>query len=242
VARRIVAGSLDDLWIQGDADAPLSVGIEIRDSSVSVSNVRVSGAGTGIKVSGTSSPAISASQITNNAGPGILVELSAAPRLDGNLIAANGNAKPGTAKPGVEVLDGGHPVLKNNGIVDNGAEPIWIHGVSFRNDDYEENYFGGLAPDEAIRLIVARAVSAGGSSATTPAANTTARGVGAGRSAVGTPSGSATAPGVNGTAPATSAAIPGVSAGRSSVTSPGGNAITPSVSAGKSSKKTGEHK
>jgi serine/threonine protein phosphatase PrpC len=169
VARHIVAGSLDDLWIQGDADAPLSVGIELSDSSVSVSHVKVSGAGTGIEVRGTSSPVISASQITNNAGPGILVQAPAAPRIDGNLIAANGNAKPGIAKPGVEVLDGAHPVLKNNGIVDNGAEPIWIHGAAFRNDDYVENYFGGLSTDEAIRLVSDKPpVTTGRSSAIAP--------------------------------------------------------------------------
>ncbi len=70
-----------------------------------------------------------------------------------NLIAANGNGTPGDARPGVEVLDKAHPLLKDNGIVDNGAEPIWIHGRAYQPADFEENFFGGLAAKKAIRLI-----------------------------------------------------------------------------------------
>jgi hypothetical protein len=44
-------------------------------------------------------------------------------------------------------------VLKNNGIVDNAAEAIWIHGHTYQPADYEENFFGDISPKEAIRLI-----------------------------------------------------------------------------------------
>jgi parallel beta helix pectate lyase-like protein len=104
-------------------------------------------------VRGASAPAITSSQITNNLGTGILVEPAASPRIVSNLIAANGNGKPGPVKPGVEVLEKAHPVLKNNGIVDNGAEPIWIHGRAYQAADFEENFFGGLPAKKAIRLI-----------------------------------------------------------------------------------------
>ena len=81
---------------------------------------------------GNSAPAITASQITNNLGAGILVSPGASPRIESNLIAANGNGQPARPKPGVEVLERAHPVLKDNAIVDNGAEPVWIHGTHIR--------------------------------------------------------------------------------------------------------------
>jgi len=158
VARKIDAGGVEGLWIQGDLEAPLSTGIEISDSSPSVSNVKVTGAGTGIEVRGASAPAIRSSQITNNLGAGILVSPAASPRIESNLIAANGNGtrlpnKQGDARPGVEVMEKAHPLLKDNGIVDNGAEPIWIHGRAYQPADFEENFFGGLPAKKAIRLI-----------------------------------------------------------------------------------------
>jgi parallel beta-helix repeat protein len=153
VARRIAAGTLEGVWIQGDLQAPLAAGIEIVDASPAISNVKITGAAVGILVRGSSSPSISSSQITNNLGAGIDIEKAANPHIESNLIAANGNGKPGGTKPGVETAEGAHPVLKDNGIVDNAAEPIWIHGRSYQPADFEENFFGGLPAKEAIRLI-----------------------------------------------------------------------------------------
>ena len=153
LARKIDAGGVEGVWIQGDLEAPLSAGIEISDSSPLISNVKITGANTGIEVRGASSPAINSSQITNNLGAGILVSQTASPRIVDNLIAANGNGKPGPAKPGIEVLDKAHPVLKNNGIIDNGAEPVWIHGRAYQPADFEENFFGGIPAKKAIRLV-----------------------------------------------------------------------------------------
>ncbi len=152
-ANKIDAGGVRGLWIQGDREAPLSVGIEIRDSSPSITNVKVTGADTGIAIRGASTPVITSSQITNNLGPGILVAGTASPRIEGDLIAANGNGKPGSPKPGVEVMEKAHPLLKDNGIVDNGAEPVWVHGRTYRAADFEENFFGGLPAKKAIRLL-----------------------------------------------------------------------------------------
>lgn len=145
-ARKIEAGALEGVWVQG--------GVSIIDASPLISNVRITGADTGIKVEGASAPLITSSQITNNLGAGILITGDAKPRIESNLIAANGNnGKPADAKPGIEVAEKAHPLLKNNGIVDNAAEAVWIHGRVFQPADYEENYFGGLPPKEAIRLI-----------------------------------------------------------------------------------------
>ncbi|HWE51319.1 MAG TPA: protein phosphatase 2C domain-containing protein [Bryobacteraceae bacterium] len=153
-ASNIAAGTLEGVWIQGDSSAPLSGGIDIVDSSPLISNVRITGAGAGIVVRGASAPLITSSQITNNLGPGMSIAAGAKPRIESNLIAANGNnGQARDVSPGIDVAEDAHPVLKNNGIVDNAAEAIWIHGRAWQPTDYEENFFGDLSPKEAIRVI-----------------------------------------------------------------------------------------
>ncbi len=152
IARGIEAGTLEGVWIQGDLEAPLAIGIRIIDASPTISNVKITGADTGIEVRGASAPLIASSQIANNLGAGLVIAQGAKPRVENNLIAANGNGKPGPAKPGVEVRDAA-PVLKDNGIVDNATEPIRIYGRAYHPADYEENFFGGLTAKEAIRLM-----------------------------------------------------------------------------------------
>jgi parallel beta-helix repeat protein len=133
--------------------AAASAGIEVEDASPAISNVRITGMLTGIEIRGASAPHISSSQIENNLGAGIDVEGTAKPNIQNNLIAANGNGKPGVAMPGVEVGEGARPVLKDNGIVNNAAQPIWVHGHSYDAADFEENFFGALSPKQAVRLI-----------------------------------------------------------------------------------------
>jgi PPM family protein phosphatase len=153
IAHKIESGGVEGIWIQGDVEAPLAAGIEIVDASPSILNVKITGAHTGIEVRGNSSPAITSNQITNNLGAGIVVSAPATPRIESNLIAANGNGKPGPAMPGIEVREKARPLLRDNGIVDNGAEPIWIHGHTYQPADYRENFFGGLPAKQAIRLV-----------------------------------------------------------------------------------------
>ena len=98
IARRIEAGTIEGVWIQGDLDAPLAIGIQIVDASPTISNVKITGANTGIEVRGASAPLIASSQIANNLGAGLVIAQGAKPRVENNLIAANGNGKPGPAK------------------------------------------------------------------------------------------------------------------------------------------------
>jgi parallel beta-helix repeat protein len=153
MAHKVETGSLEGVWIQGDSEAPASIGIELLDSSPGIVNVRVTGAQTGIVVSGTSAPLIASSKISNNLGPGIQIASAAKPRLDSNLIAANGNGTAGAPKPGIDVQEAARPVLKDNSIVDNAAEPIWIHGHTWQAADFQENFFGGLPLKKAVRLV-----------------------------------------------------------------------------------------
>ena len=159
IAHKIDAGGVEGVSIQGDAGTPPTSGIEIVDASPFLSHVKISGAAVGIEVKGNSTPVITASQISNNLGAGIVVFPNASPRIEGNLIAANGNGKPDSTKPGVDVLDKGHPLLKDNAIVNNGAEPIWVHGRGYQPADYEENFFGGIPAKKAIRPIDAETES-----------------------------------------------------------------------------------
>ena len=91
-----------------------------------------------------SQPGAVVTQIANNLGAGIHIAGTGHPRIENNLIAANGNGKPGVARPGVEVQGQARPILKDHGIVDNAAEPVWIHGRAWQPADYEENFYGGL--------------------------------------------------------------------------------------------------
>jgi len=153
VSNKIDAGGLEGIWIQGDSDAHLSTGIDIDNSSPFISNVKVTGAHFGILIHGASAPAVASSIITNSSGPGIVVMDQAAPRLESNIIAANGAGNPDEAMPGVEVMEKAHPVLKNNFIGNNAAEPVWVHAPAYLPADYEENYFGPLDVKDAIRII-----------------------------------------------------------------------------------------
>jgi parallel beta-helix repeat protein len=152
-ARKIDSGSVDGLLIEGEASAPLRVGIELEDASPSILECRIAGANTGIVINGASSPVIASSQIVNNLGAGIEVTGMARPRLEGNLIAANGAGKPGPARPGVEIQEPARPILKDNAIVNNASDAIWIKGHARQPAEFEENFFGSIPATKAVRLI-----------------------------------------------------------------------------------------
>jgi parallel beta-helix repeat protein len=153
IADRIESGAIDGVWVISDPQLPTTAAIAISDASIEVANVYVRGAIVGIDIRGRSEPLIADSRITNNLGAGIAISGTSRPRLERNLIAANGNGKPGPIKPGVEVAASARPIFKDNAVVDNAAEPIWVHGHEFPPADYVENFYGGLTPKRAVRLI-----------------------------------------------------------------------------------------
>jgi hypothetical protein len=153
VADRIESGSIEGIRVLSDPRSPSAAGIAINDATVEISNVYVTGAVVGIDIRGRSDAIIAACQIANNLGTGIDIAGGARPRLLGNLIAANGVGSPGPLKPGVEVGATARPVLKDNAIVDNAADAIWVHGHEFQPADYVENFFGGIPAKRAIVLI-----------------------------------------------------------------------------------------
>ena len=150
-AKNLLTGSLEGVAILADSKSPRAAGVQLTNASVTLSHVSVMGAITGIAIDGNSEAVIRASRISNNLGTGIDIGGSAKPRLEGNLIAANGNGKPFSLKPGIEVREQAKPVLKDNAVVNNGAEAVWVIGGRYNLRDFEENYFGPLAVKKAIR-------------------------------------------------------------------------------------------
>ena len=153
VARGISSGSLEGIWIQGSPEGPVNPAILVDSGSPALTQIRVTGAGTGIEVRGDAAPTIRDSRITSNLGPGVDIGAGSHPILSGNLIAANGAGVPGSLRPGVEVRDQANPILKDNAIIDNAAEPVWIHSRTYQAEKLDENFFGGLPAKKAIRLL-----------------------------------------------------------------------------------------
>jgi PPM family protein phosphatase len=152
VARGISKAAIEGVWIQGSPQAPLSAGVEVVDASPTISNVRITGAETGIGINGRSDPAISFSQITGSRGAGIEIHEGSGARIVNNLVAANGKGKPGSPGPGIEVYDRARPVIKDNAIVDNDSAPIRVHGPAVQRTDYTENFFGPINAEDAVAL------------------------------------------------------------------------------------------
>jgi serine/threonine protein phosphatase PrpC len=100
--------------ILAGAEAPLSAGIVLTDSSVTVEEVEIAGAGTGIEIRGAASPVLRADSIHDCAGPGILVSGLSQPWISHNAIRRN--------KVGVAAGGGARPVLIDNVFEKNGVD------------------------------------------------------------------------------------------------------------------------
>jgi serine/threonine protein phosphatase PrpC len=100
--------------ILADAQAPLSAGILIADSSVVVEEVEIAGAGVGIEIRGAASPELRANSIHDCAGPGVLVSGLSKPWISHNAIRRN--------KIGLAARDGARPVLVDNLFEKNGVD------------------------------------------------------------------------------------------------------------------------
>jgi serine/threonine protein phosphatase PrpC len=94
----------------------------------------------GVWIDGDSRPTLIGGHIHSNAGSGVVIAGTAAPRLVGNVIERNGRAA-GKPRPGVDVTGGGVPDLVRNLIAENGAEGIRVRKAELR-DRFVANFFG----------------------------------------------------------------------------------------------------
>lgn len=154
----IIEGSVDAADVQkarfeGFQVRGGEVGIRVTSSDVELLRDEVSGTrGSGVVFSGTSRGEVIACSIHNNAGAGIVVNASAAPVIEQNLIAANGT-EPGKAAPGLLIEAGGAPRVVGNMFASNGAEAIWLP----HPDDamVQENFFSVSGkPDRRPKIRV----------------------------------------------------------------------------------------
>ncbi len=130
------SGEIAGFRIAGDDRNPMAVGVEVRNSAVTLENLVVSGAtSAGIHIAGDAAPRIESSQVVNNAGAGIVVRGRAAPRLVRNVIAGNGGAA-------LEIHDAAAPVLEGNTFLSRGAEPIRAPAPGLDAGALERNFFG----------------------------------------------------------------------------------------------------
>lgn len=107
VGDRVDGARLSGFRIVADAEAPLNVGIGLRDSQVEIDDVEVKGAGIGIEIRGSASPMLRANAIRDCTTAGVLIVGPSQVWLSHNLIQANKGA-------GVAAREGAHPSLLGN--------------------------------------------------------------------------------------------------------------------------------
>ena len=150
------SGRVSGFKIAGDAQHPMSVGVRVRNSAVTLDSLVITGATTaGVEILGEGAPVLRSNQIVNNPGAGVVVKDGAAPLLAHNLIAGNGKAGR-AARPGLEILGAARPVLTGNAFVDNGAEPIWAVEPAPDPEMVGLNFFGSQekgTPRRRVRVI-----------------------------------------------------------------------------------------
>ena len=115
IAEGVKGARFSGFRILADRDAPLSTGILLRDSAVEIDDVEVKGAGVGIEIRGSTSPAVRASAIRDCLAEGILILGPSTPWLSHNLIQGNKGA-------GVAARDGARPALLGNVVERNALE------------------------------------------------------------------------------------------------------------------------
>jgi len=103
---------------------PGEVGIQILNSHLEVTDIRVSGMqNAGVEIEG-GQPMLQASTIEANPGFGIYLHGSTSARIDGNLIRDNGHGP--ELLPGLFIAGSATPTMSGNVIEHSGAEQVWL--------------------------------------------------------------------------------------------------------------------
>ena len=142
---------LSGFRIEGNAQAPLEIGLRLADSALRVQNLEISGAATaGIESAGADQSEIRETYVHDNPGTGVIVRDQAAPRLHQNLVLRNG-AGPGEPRPGFEIRDAARPQLLQNRIEENAAAGVWVPAADRVDEIFGFNTFGALPKERAVR-------------------------------------------------------------------------------------------
>jgi hypothetical protein len=107
VADHVEFARISGFVIKADAQAPLSAGIVLTDSSVEVDDTEVGGAEVGIVIRGGGRPILRANSIHDCTGAGVLISGPSTPWISHNALARN-------KKAGLVAAEGAHPALTGN--------------------------------------------------------------------------------------------------------------------------------
>jgi serine/threonine protein phosphatase PrpC len=140
-ATGITAATLSGFRMLGDAATPLGTGIVVRDSSVSIVDVEITGATeSGLDLGGAGASVVGA-DVHDNPGRGLVVRAGASPRIASSTFDRNGT--PETSGDTLVVEHGAWPRFSHN--VFHGVAPdgLGIHDAATLEDVVRENWFPG---------------------------------------------------------------------------------------------------
>jgi hypothetical protein len=122
-ANELHSGRFEGFRVTGEDQNNLSVGIQLNDSNIEVSDNEVTNATTAaVECLGESSGVFRANAFYGNPGAGIIVRDAARTRFVHNTVTGNGDLG---RRPGVEIHGAAQPLLTGNMIWNNAGEPIF---------------------------------------------------------------------------------------------------------------------
>jgi serine/threonine protein phosphatase PrpC len=153
VASGLTKAELVGFRIVGDAATPLSVGIGVDSSTVSIVDVEISGATrAAVEFSGAGDASLVGSEVRDNPGAALLVHERASPRIAHNVFARNGTSD---RAPGAMVLLGGAaPRFTGNVFVGLRPEAFAALQPAARATIPNENWFVSVSPRRTNRGAV----------------------------------------------------------------------------------------
>jgi parallel beta-helix repeat protein len=147
-AEGVRRGRIAGFRIGSDTDTGMTVGLQITDSDLDVSDLEITGATiAGVEIKGSSTASLIGNRIHDNSGTGMWIGDAARPRLAHNIVAGNGR---GAKKPGIEISGTAKPVLSGNTIVNNTAEGVWTSAPMDAQQLMKDNFFD---PKRQIRTV-----------------------------------------------------------------------------------------
>ena len=123
IVRGVVSGS----QVHGLTLSGLTItAVDLLDSAVQIERCVITGStSAGVRLRGESAGLLTATEIRENAGPGVSIEGTSTTELRNNWILWNGHGGP-APMPGVWVYPTAHPVITGNTLAHNGAEAFWL--------------------------------------------------------------------------------------------------------------------
>ncbi len=139
-ANDIHRGRFVGFRVTGEEQNNLSVGIQLNDSNVEISDNEVTNATTAaVECLGESTGVFRANAFYGNPGAGIIVRDAARPRFVQNTITGNGEMG---KRPGIEIHGAAQPLLAGNMIWNNAGDAIFAP-PQFKTDDILKQNFVG---------------------------------------------------------------------------------------------------